>query len=141
MQLAAFSNNNFSIGYDAMRINEGLPLFLVSLLKQKFKLSETAVGLLGMSFKSDSDDVRSSLSYKLKKILRDHALEVFTTDPHVDTDTDLIPLEDVILKSDILILCAPHSAYKHIDLKGKPVVDVWSFFPPENRLPFFKLNN
>jgi len=31
----------------------------------------------------------------------------------------------VIERSDLLILCAPHSAYRELDLAGKPVVDVW----------------
>jgi UDP-N-acetyl-D-mannosaminuronic acid dehydrogenase len=31
----------------------------------------------------------------------------------------------VIAKSDLLILCTPHQAYRTADLRGKPVVDVW----------------
>ena len=40
-------------------------------------------------------------------------------------DPDLLPLDEVIARSDILILCTPHGSYKTADLKGKPVVDVW----------------
>jgi UDP-N-acetyl-D-mannosaminuronic acid dehydrogenase len=34
-------------------------------------------------------------------------------------------LATVVARSDLLILCTPHSAYRLADLKGKPVVDVW----------------
>jgi UDP-N-acetyl-D-mannosaminuronic acid dehydrogenase len=37
----------------------------------------------------------------------------------------LLPLDEVIAKSDLLILCTPHAAYRTADLRGKPVVDVW----------------
>ena len=70
MQLAAFNNNNFVLGHAAMAINEGLPLYLVSRLEKQYPLAELTVGILGMAFKEESDDIRSSLSYKLKRILR-----------------------------------------------------------------------
>src|SRR5436305_10420886 len=38
MQLAAFNNNNFALGHTAMAINEGLPLYLVARLEQRFDL-------------------------------------------------------------------------------------------------------
>ena len=69
MQLAAFNHNNFALGHTAMTINEGLPLYLVHRLEQKYDLSSMTVGILGMAFKGESDDIRSSLSYKLKRIL------------------------------------------------------------------------
>src|SRR5438445_2179915 len=69
MQLAAFNNNNFTLGHTAMTINEGLPLYLVHRLEQRFDLSSMTVGILGMAFKGGSDDIRSSLSYKLKRVL------------------------------------------------------------------------
>ncbi len=68
MQLAAFSNNTFALGNSAMMINEGLPLYVVEKIGQKFDLANTRIGLLGMAFKGESDDNRSSLAYKLKRM-------------------------------------------------------------------------
>ena len=126
LQLAASSNNQFGLGYSAIQINEGLPAFLLNRLAAEYQLGEMTVGLLGMAFKSDSDDIRSSLSYKLKKLLRFHARQVLTTDPFVNQDPELIPLEEVISQSDLLIVCVPHSAYRGLDLRGKPVLDIWN---------------
>ena len=81
-----------------------------------------------MAFKADSDDQRSSLSYKLKKVLQFRAKRVLTADPLVKKDPNILPLEEVIRESDLLILSTPHQVYKDIDLAGKPVVDVWNFF-------------
>ena len=127
MQLVAFANNQFSLGNVAMLVNVGLVLYLVDEIASTYDLSKLCVGLLGMAFKADSDDTRSSLSYKLKKVLAVRAREVLTTDPHVTSDSDLIPLEEVIEKSELLILCVPHSAYAALDVKGKPVVDIWGY--------------
>ena len=98
-------------------------------------LKTRTVGLLGMAFKSDSDDVRASLSYKLKNALKLKAKAVLTTDPHVKTDTELLPIEEVIEKSDILVLCTPHTAYKGLNLRGKPVCDIWNFFGKGSMIP------
>ncbi|MBO0821390.1 MAG: nucleotide sugar dehydrogenase, partial [Nocardiopsaceae bacterium] len=46
MQLAAFNNNNFTLGHTAMTINEGLPLYVVHRLEQRFDLSSMTVGIL-----------------------------------------------------------------------------------------------
>jgi len=127
MQLAAFANHEFSLGSAAVLVNEGLPLHMVDHLSSQYDLSKMTVGLLGMAFKADSDDPRSSLSYKLKKVLRFRARQVLTTDPFVKTDPELLPLGDVVKKSDLLILCTPHQTYRTLDVKGKPVVDIWNF--------------
>ena len=66
MQLAAFSNNSFVLGHSAMLVNEGLPLYVVSQLEKRLDLASDTVGILGMAFKGESDDIRSSLSYKLE---------------------------------------------------------------------------
>ena len=133
MQLAASPDHDFNLGHAAMRANERLPVYLVRRLAQRHDLAKKTVGLLGMAFKADNDDPRSSLSYKLKKLLKLRAKRVLTTDPYVK-DPDLRPLAEVVRKSDVLILCAPHSAYAGLDTRGKAVADVWGFFGRGNRV-------
>jgi UDP-N-acetyl-D-mannosaminuronic acid dehydrogenase len=125
MQLAAFNNNNFTLGHSSMMINEGLPLYLVSRLEQRFDLATMTVGVLGMAFKAESDDIRSSLSYKLRRLLRFKAARVVCTDPFVTVDPDLVPLDEVLDVADLLVIGAPHLAYAEIET-DVPVVDVWN---------------
>jgi len=127
MQLTSFYKNQFSIGHQAMLVNEGLVLFLREKITKAFKISKLKIGLLGMAFKADSDDIRDSLSYKLKKELEINAKDVLTTDPYVNVDKNLKPLNEVINKSNLIILCSPHNIYKKLNLKGKSVIDVWGF--------------
>ena len=129
MQLAAFARNQFGLGHAAMLVNEGLVLYVIERLRQTYPLQTMTVGLLGMAFKPESDDIRASLSYKFKKDLALHAKRVLTTDPLVSVDPDLRPLDDVIAESDVLILCVPHQAYKGLDTKGKPLIDIWDYHP------------
>ena len=130
LQLAAFSNHQFELGYSAIQVNEGLPAFVLSQLEARYpNLLEMTVGLLGMAFKADSDDIRASLSYKLKKQLRFRANNVLTTDPLVIGDPDLRPLAEVLEQSDVLVVCVPHTAYRQLDLTGRHVVDLWSLYP------------
>ena len=132
MQLAAYARNQFGLGHAAMQVNEGLVLQLVDDLRRGYEISSMTVGLLGMAFKAEIDDTRSSLSYKLKHALEICARGVLTTDPFVTTDPNILPFDHVIDHSDLLILCAPHSVYAEADLKGKPVVDVWGFLKNAN---------
>jgi UDP-N-acetyl-D-mannosaminuronic acid dehydrogenase len=125
MQLAAFNNNNFALGHTAMTINEGMPLYLVHRLEQSFDLASMTVGILGMAFKGGSDDIRSSLSYKLKRILTFKADTVLCTDPYVTVDPDLLPLDKVIARSDLLVIAAPHPDYREL-ATDKPVADIWN---------------
>jgi UDP-N-acetyl-D-mannosaminuronic acid dehydrogenase len=126
MQLAAFNDNGFQLGHAAMLVNEGLPLYVVSQLEQQYDLSEKTVGILGMSFKAESDDTRSSLSYKLKRILRFKAKRVLCSDPYVSAATDptLVDLSTVLAQADILVIGAPHPEYRDL-VTDKPISDVW----------------
>jgi UDP-N-acetyl-D-mannosaminuronic acid dehydrogenase len=125
MQLAAFMDNSFVLGHSAMLVNEGLPLYVVSRLEKKYRLENLTIGILGMAFKGESDDIRSSLSYKLKRILQFRAAEVLCTDPYVTVDDSLLPLDEVLERSDVLVIGAPHRQYQHLSASVE-VVDVWN---------------
>jgi UDP-N-acetyl-D-mannosaminuronic acid dehydrogenase len=115
-----------------MLVNEGLVLHVCDDLRRRYDLPGMTVGLLGMAFKADVDDTRASLSYKFKKALKSLAGAVLATDPFVTTDPELVALDEAVARSDLLILCAPHSAYRDLDLAGKPVVDAWGFLTKAN---------
>jgi UDP-N-acetyl-D-mannosaminuronic acid dehydrogenase len=125
MQLAAFNASGFSLGHAAMAINEGLPSFLVESLKPRYKLDETRVGILGMAFKADIDDIRDSLSYKLGKVLRFHGAEVFYSDEYA-SDPTFITKEQLVDRSDVVIVGVPHQAYRTLEIPARvEVVDLW----------------
>ena len=124
MQLAAFNDNKFVLGHSAMLVNEGLPLYVVSKMAERFDLTEKTVGILGMAFKGESDDTRSSLSYKLKRILRFRCAEVLCADPYVTTDANLTPEPELLARADIVVIGTPHDRYREL-VTATPVVDIW----------------
>ena len=125
MQIAAFDNNNFTLGHASVLINEGLPLYVVSQLSRHYDLANMTVGILGMAFKRGSDDTRQSLSYKLKKLLSIKARRVLCTDPYVSADGDLSSLDVVLSEADLLIVATPHAAYAALDPRV-PTVDLFN---------------
>ena len=126
MQLAAFTPDHFPMGQSARQVNEGLPAYLVSAMERRYgDLHGRRVGILGMAFKGESDDPRDSLSYKLRKLLAWAGAEVMCTDPYVEDDR-LVPLERVLSESELLVVGAPHRAYREATWPDDtPVVDVW----------------
>ena len=125
MQLSAFSPGNFPMGQAAMIVNEGLPGYIVDTLDNRKALRGRTVGILGMAFKGESDDPRTSLSYKLRKLAAFKGAEVLCSDPYVQ-DPKLVSTEEVLKRADVVIIGAPHKRYRDLDFSGKELVDVWS---------------
>jgi UDP-N-acetyl-D-mannosaminuronic acid dehydrogenase len=126
MQLFAFQKHNFVLGQMATTINEGLPNFLVEQLARRFDLRKTRVGILGMAFKAESDDIRDSLSYKLSKLLRFHGAQVYYSDEYVK-DTTFVDKQTLVRNSDVIIVGVPHIAYRSLQIPAdKQIVDLWS---------------
>lgn len=125
MQLASFNHNLLTLGQHAMMVNEGLPRFLVDQLKATRNLRNETVGILGMAFKGNCDDPRSSLSYKLRKVLTLECRRVLCTDPYI-RDPEFVTQEECVAESDVLFLGACHDEYRGLTT-DKPVIDVFGF--------------
>lgn len=131
VQLAAFSEDNYALGHSAIEINEGLPNYVIQKIEQKIDLTSQTVGILGMAFKAESDDIRSSLAYKLKSTLQSKAKEVLTSDPFVSVDAELVGQDELLNRSDIIIIAAPHETYRELKT-NKLVIDIWNLLGQGN---------
>ena len=108
-----------------MSINEGIPKFIVSKLEKKFNLKKKIVGVLGLAFKPETDDIRDSLSIKLLQLLKSKKIKTLQSDECFKTK-DNINKKDLVKKSDIIIVSTPHKAYKKLKInKKKILVDIW----------------
>ncbi|MFA6956230.1 MAG: nucleotide sugar dehydrogenase [Thermoanaerobaculia bacterium] len=131
MQLAAFSGNHFVLGHAAMLVNEGLPAFMIEMAEREGSLTELTAGILGMSFKSESDDPRDSLSYKLRKVLKLKAREVLCSDPYI-SDPSFVGRDALVAKADVIFVGTPHPEYRGLRVPaGRRVYDVWSVLSKE----------
>jgi len=130
MQLNVYLKKSFNLGTVATKINEGLPNFLYKKLLRKFKnnLKSKTIGILGVSFKADIDDIRDSLAIKLLYLLKEKKLNVLFSDDYVSLKNNINKAQ-LINRSDIIIIGSPHSVYKKLTIpKNKYLVDIWSLF-------------
>jgi UDP-N-acetyl-D-mannosaminuronic acid dehydrogenase len=123
LQLVAFSRQSSPLNSAAYSVNENLPNLIADKISSENNLRDKTVGILGMAFKPGSDDPRSSLSYKLRKLLTFESKKVLCTDPYV-TDDRLFSLEDVLEKSDLIVIAVDHHEYRQINFE-KNVYKAW----------------
>lgn len=124
-QLVVSSNHRFSLGHAAMMVNEGLPNFIVEDLKSRHDLTAKKIGVLGMAFKANVDDIRDSLSYKLVRILKSNGAHVLCSDEFVK-DPSFVPKETLLSSCDIVIIGVPHSQYKDMAIPvSVETIDLW----------------
>jgi UDP-N-acetyl-D-mannosaminuronic acid dehydrogenase len=78
-----------------------------------------------MAFKADVDDARDSLSFKLKELLEMEAKRVLCSDPFLRSP-EFVSTESAVAESDIVVIAAPHSCYRALEVGNRPVIDVWN---------------
>ena len=120
------------------KINEALPLFILKKLRERVNLKNKKITILGLAFKPEIDDIRESLSFKIRKaLLREHA-KVVLHDPFVTeykSQEVSHDLKTAITGAQIVIIAMRHKEYvrrqkeigQWLDKKAY-ICDIWNIF-------------
>lgn len=115
---------------EARLINDFKPRFIVNKVDEILKGNkELTVGVLGLAYKPDIDDLRESPAMEIAEILRDKGYKVVACEPNVNTQEvngfGLYSFDEMLEKSDYLVLAQGHREFKEkIEvLRSKKIYD------------------
>ncbi len=120
----------------ARETNESRPgVVTEKVLNHAKKFREPVIGCLGISYKPDIDDIRESPALDIVRKLRDsESGQVLVHDPYKDChdlEFSFSELDDLLGKSDIVVMLVNHREYNEIDqniLNEKIIVDTRGVF-------------
>lgn len=130
---------SLSHGYEAeilksvMKVNDSMPQFMAEKVISQFDKSQT-IGILGLSFKPGSDDVRDSSSAKIIKLLLKNgynrilaydpvANEMFKHEYNLDIDYTESK-EEILEKVDVIMLLTAWEEFSNIkQISTVPIID------------------
>ena len=113
-----------------MRTNEDQPAQMLGLLKRHLDISGKTIGILGLSFKPDSDDIRESRAIPIIEALRKEGAIIIAFDPvSMDNFKQLFP--DIryaktaydVLQADAILIVTEWKEFEDLDYRGKIVID------------------
>ncbi len=106
----------------AREINNSMPIYTVELLKNALNkigksLKGTSVGILGVAYKANVDDVRESPAVSIIEEIKKSEAQLNIFDPYIPSQSTVKTLEELLTKSEVLILATDHNEFKNIDPK------------------------
>jgi UDPglucose 6-dehydrogenase len=114
-----------------VKINEQQPLRLIKLLKKHIpKLEEKTIGILGLAFKPNTDDIRESRTIPIVKELIKQGAKIKAYDPKAMNNFKKIYPQiqycssaNEVLQSDAVLITTKWDEFKKLDYTGKTVID------------------
>ncbi|MBS3101906.1 nucleotide sugar dehydrogenase [Candidatus Woesearchaeota archaeon] len=105
----------------AREINNSMPSYTIELLENELnkinkKIEKAKVGILGLAYKGNVDDIRESPSFDIINILKAKGADVFVFDPHVKNGSNVRDFDELLQRSQYLILATDHNEFRNIDL-------------------------
>ncbi len=133
--LGGLISKSRQIGYEpnllqeVLNLNDEQALRLIELLKKHISLKDATVGILGLAFKPETDDVRDSRAIKIVQALLQEGAKVKAYDPMAMKNfKKLFPqieyvTTDKVLNSDAIFIVTEWQEFSELDYTGKVVVD------------------
>jgi len=103
----------------AREINNSMPHYTVDLLENEMgkmneKIKGTKVGVLGVAYKKDVDDMRESPALEIIEILSDKGAEPEVFDPYLPSRSTVKSIGEMLEKCKFIILATDHSDFLKI---------------------------
>lgn len=113
-----------------MEINDDQPKRMIALLKKHINPKDRTIGVLGLAFKPDTDDIREARAIPIIKMLLQAGAKVKVFDP-VAMDNFRKQFPDIIygssaseiLASDAILIVTEWKEFEDLDYHGKLVID------------------
>lgn len=114
-----------------VKVNDIQPLRMVELLKKHLEIKGKKIGVLGLSFKPDTDDIREARATILIRMLIEEGAEVIVYDPqgmdnfkktYPDLKIRYVPSKEV-LNSDAVLIVTEWPEFEELNYTGKLVID------------------
>ncbi len=104
----------------AREINNSMPLYTVELLQDALNeaglpMNGTNVGILGVSYKANVDDVRESPAIKIIELVKKNLSKAHIFDPHILHRSTVKSISELLRKSEAIILVTDHKEFVEID--------------------------
>ena len=114
---------------EVLSLNDRQALRLIDLLKKHIPLNGATVGLLGLAFKPDTDDVRNSRAIKIAEVLLKERAVVKAYDPIAVSNfrkhfpqIEYVSREE-ILNCDAILILTEWEEFEKLDYRGRIVID------------------
>lgn len=122
---------DLQILHAALRVNEDQPMRLIRLLQQYIRdLSGRRIGILGLAFKPNTDDIRESRAIPIIRALLDAGAEVVAYDPlAMESFASLFPeieyasSAEIVLAADAVLITTEWEEFERLDYSGTIVID------------------
>ena len=110
--------------------NENQPAKMIELLKRHMDIAGKTIGVLGLAFKPDCDDIRESRAVPIIQALLREGAKVIAFDPvatdnfrHLIPDITYAKTAEDVLTADAVFIVTEWKEFEDLDYRGKTVID------------------